>query len=138
MEYPTILLVEDNPDDQALARRAFKALDQSHRLAVVSDGLEALEFLRHESPAVVMLDMQMPRMGGLEVLKQIRSNTHTRWVPVVMFSSSDLVQDKLSAYRLGANSYVRKPQNYRKFERQIATLVEYWLHLNQTPNINES
>ncbi len=140
---PTILLVEDNPDDVELTRRA---LDESHvanRLDVVRDGVEALEYLFAEGeyagrdvsdlPTVVLLDLKLPRVDGLEVLRRIRAEERMRLLPVVVLTSSNEERDIIESYSLGANSYVRKPVDFEQFLEATKTLGLYWLVVNEPP-----
>ncbi len=142
-EDPTILLVEDNPDDIELTRRA---LDESHvanTLDVVRDGVEALEYLFAEGeyagrdvsdlPEVILLDLKLPRVDGLEVLRRIRADERTRLTPVVVLTSSNEEQDIIESYNLGANSYVRKPVDFEHFLQATKTLGLYWLVVNEPP-----
>ena len=138
-----ILLVEDNPDDEALTLRAFARSDIGYAVVVARDGVEALAYLfgtgsfagRDLSvlPAVILLDLKLPKVDGLEVLKRLRSDARTRLVPIVMFTSSDEDQDIANSYRFGANSYVRKPVVFEKFTAAIAQIGTYWLELNNGP-----
>lgn len=138
-----LLLVEDNVQDCKLALRAFRAADVDLAVDVVCDGVEALDYLfcenRHAdrkpcaSPAVVLLDIGLPRLSGLEVLARLRGDERTRWTPIVMLTSSDELSDVEASYRLGANGYVRKPVAAAEFNRAVAQLADYWLKLNQTP-----
>lgn len=139
----TILLVEDNPDDVDLTRRAFQRAGVTQPLAVVEDGVEALDFLfargAHSGragqplPALVLLDLKLPRMDGHEVLRQIRANTLTRFLPVVVLTSSDEQRDLVESYSEGCNSYVRKPVSYTEFVEAARQLGLYWLVLNRVP-----
>lgn len=143
MEGHSILVVEDNPDDQVLTVRALKSASESSPVIVLEDGQEALDFLfgedaRHpnkslDSLGVVLLDVKLPKVSGLEVLKSIRSSPLTDWLPVIMVTSSDEPADLLEAYRLGANSYITKPINYREFTEQMHLLARYWLLVNKVP-----
>lgn len=138
-----ILLVEDNPDDEALTVRALHKNKIANNLMVVRDGVEALEFLfctgaysernPKEMPEVVLLDLKLPKVDGLEVLRQIRANEHTRLLPVVILTSSKEEQDLITSYSLGANSYIRKPVDFSQFVEAIHQLGMYWLVLNETP-----
>jgi len=138
---PVILLIEDNPDDEELTRRAFKASKIATRLIVVRDGAEAIDFLfaagafagrgAEDDPCLVLLDLKLPKIGGLEVLKIMRANLETRSIPVVVLTSSTEEQDVLGSYGLGANSYVRKPVDFTKFAEAMRTLGHYWLILNE-------
>ena len=137
-----ILLVEDNPDDEALALRAFKLLNLSNKIIVARDGVEALDYLfatgphagaNLQSPAVVLLDLKLPRVDGLEVLRRIRENERTQILPVVILTSSREEQDIVQSYNLGANSYVRKPVDYTEFVQAVSKLGVFWLLLNELP-----
>lgn len=139
-----ILLAEDNPDDQALALRAFRKSNLTNEIIIVNDGVEALDYLFGTGiyagqspvlPAVALLDIKMPRMGGLEVLKEIRSNERTRFLPCVMVTSSREEQDIVKGYTLGVNSYVRKPVDFNEFLHAVQQLGLYWLLLNETPDL---
>lgn len=143
MDDRIILLVEDNPDDEALTLRAFKKSNISTRVVVARDGVEALDYLfatgshagREESamPTLVLLDLKLPKIDGLEVLKRMRENDKTRLVPVVILTSSREDQDLVKGYSLGANSYIRKPVDFDKFMGAILQLGLYWLLLNEIP-----
>lgn len=136
-----ILLVEDNPDDEALTIRALRKNNIGNRLAVVRDGAEALEFLfctgvyadrdAHDKPQVILLDLKLPKVDGLEVLRQLRANPSTRLLPVVILTSSKEEQDMIRGYSLGANSYVRKPVDFNEFVEAVRQLGLYWLVLNE-------
>lgn len=137
MNTKPILLVEDNSDDEALALRAFKKLNISNEILVARDGVEALDYLFAETcvlPAVVLLDLKLPRIDGLEVLRRIREHPTTRLIPVVVLTSSKEEQDIVQSYDLGANSYVRKPIDYNEFVKAVSQLGVYWLLLNEDPN----
>lgn len=139
-----ILLVEDNADDEALALRAFAKLNLSNKIVVARDGVEALDYLfatgphigrpDSHSPAVVLLDLKLPRVDGLEVLRRIRENSTTEILPVVILTSSKEEQDMIQGYNLGANSYVRKPVDYNEFVRAVSQLGVFWLLLNELPD----
>ena len=143
MEKKTILLVEDNPNDEVLAIRALKKNNIGNEVVVARDGVEALDFLfgrgKHagrdtgEMPQVVLLDLKLPKVDGLEVLRQLRADERTRHLPVVVLTSSDEERDMISSYDLGANSYVRKPVDFAEFVEATRQLGMYWLVLNQTP-----
>ncbi|VAX09172.1 response regulator receiver protein [hydrothermal vent metagenome] len=134
-----ILLVEDNPDDEALALRALKKGGFADELVVARDGVEALDFLldknkdRDDLPALVLLDINLPRLNGLEVLKQLRQNAMTQVLPVVMLTSSKEDDDVSSSYEYGCNSYIRKPVDFKKFSEMITLVERYWLRLNEVP-----
>ena len=138
-----ILLVEDNPDDEALTIRALKRNNIGNRLVVVRDGAEAIDFLfstgsykdrdQKDLPQVVLLDLKLPKVDGLEVLRRIRENESTKLLPVVILTSSKEEQDILKGYELGANSYVRKPVDFDQFVEAVRQLGLYWLVLNETP-----
>jgi two-component system response regulator len=135
-----ILLVEDNPDDVDLTIRAFEKSQLVHQMVVARDGLEALDYLFSEgsyagrrpelSPSVVLLDLNLPKLSGLEVLKRMRADERTRRVPVVILTSSKEEQDRLQSYNLGANSFVRKPVNSGDFLAAAHQLGIYWLDVN--------
>ena len=138
-----ILLVEDNPDDEELTLIAFKQSKIANEVVVVHDGVEALEYIFGASqssdnvvnklPQVMLLDLKLPRLGGLDVLKRIRSDPRTQLLPVVIFTSSSEEEDIIKSYRLGANSYVRKPVEFQSFADAIQQLGLYWLIINQSP-----
>jgi len=138
-----ILLVEDNPDDVALTLRAFKRSHLMNPITVVRDGVEALDFLfarnAHEErasqplPTLVILDLKLPKLDGLGVLRAVRADDRTRFLPVVILTSSQEEQDLVSGYTLGCNSYVRKPVDFAEFIDAAKVLGIYWLMLNQIP-----
>lgn len=137
----TLLLVEDNPDDEALVMRALRRSNLADRVHIVRDGAEALDFLLgtgqyasrdvSEQPTVVFLDIDLPKLNGLEVLKRVRESKCTRYVPVVLFSSSRQEEHVLTGYELGANSFVTKPVDYEHFLETMTNLGSYWLVLNE-------
>lgn len=139
-----ILLVEDNPDDAELTVRAFRRSNLANELDVVRDGAEALAYLFGEGeyatrdlrdqPQVVLLDLKLPKVSGIEVLRRIRNNPRTALVPVVILTSSDEEEDVLQSYRLGANSYLRKPVDFHRFVDAVQNLGLYWLVLNRGPS----
>jgi two-component system response regulator len=143
MKKRPILLAEDNPDDQQLALRAFRKSNLSNEIIVVKDGVEALDYLfgRGEFagdeppplPAVALLDLKMPRKDGLDVLQEIRAHERTRYLPVVLLTSSKEEQDIIEGYRHGVNSYVRKPVDFEEFLKAVQSLGLYWLILNEVP-----
>lgn len=143
MNKKTILLVEDNQDDIELAIRAFKKNNIANNIDVVKDGEEALDYLFQKGkyshltvedyPELVLLDLKLPKVGGLEVLKKIRENKNTSLTPVVILTSSREEQDLISGYKLGANSYIRKPVDFNQFIEAIKQLGLYWLVLNEPP-----
>lgn len=143
MDILPILLVEDSPDDEALALRAFKKSNIANEVVVAHDGVEALEYLFAKGahadrdpnalPAVILLDLKLPRVDGLEVLRQVRANERTRLVPVVILTSSREEQDLVAGYRLGINSYIRKPVDFDQFAEVVRQLGLYWLVLNEPP-----
>ena len=135
-ERRTLLLVEDNPDDEALTLRAFRKHNLSNEVMVAHDGVEALEMLHggnHPLPQVVLLDLKLPRLDGLEVLKRLRGDERTKHLPVVVLTSSQEERDLVESYRLGANSYVRKPVDFAEFVDAVGHLGLYWLVLNRLP-----
>jgi two-component system response regulator len=134
-----ILLVEDNPDDEALTLRAFGRNHIRNPVHVVRDGVQALDYLLgpeargRDLPAVILLDLKLPKVDGLEVLRRIRDDARTRLVPVVILTSSREEQDLLAGYQLGANSYIRKPVDFARFVDAVRQLGVYWLLLNERP-----
>lgn len=143
MKGKIILLVEDNPDDELLALRALRKNGVANEVVVARDGVEALDYLFatgeyagrdiEDTPQLVLLDLKLPRVDGLEVLRRLRSDERTRLVPVVILTSSKERQDMLDGYGLGANSYVRKPVNFERFVEAVEQLKLYWLVLNESP-----
>ncbi len=141
--HKAILLVEDNEDDATLTLRAFKRSHVMNTIAVARDGIEALDFLFARGayaerahlplPTLVILDLKLPKLDGLAVLKAIRGDERTRLLPVVILTSSKEEQDLISGYSLGANSYVRKPVDFAEFLEAVKVLGIYWLMMNQTP-----
>ena len=136
-----ILLVEDNPDDVALTLRALKSNNITNDVVVAQDGVQALDYLfgsggkpaLEDLPAVVLLDLKLPKVSGLEVLERIRADDRTHVLPVVILTSSDEEQDLLTGYKLGANSYVRKPVDFVEFTQAAKQLGLYWLLMNRAP-----
>jgi two-component system response regulator len=143
MEDKLILLVEDNPDDQALTLRALKKNNIKNRVVIRQDGPEALDFLLcqgadagrdpRDMPQVILLDLKLPKIDGLEVLRRIRSDERTRLLPVVILTSSKEEQDMIRGYGYGANSYIRKPVDFNQFLEAVNQLGLYWLVLNEPP-----
>jgi two-component system, response regulator len=140
---PEILLIEDNPLDADLTIRALRKADFQNNILRLENGVEALDFLFHrgrfatsgltEYPRVILLDVKLPLVGGLEVLQEIRSHKETQKIPVVMMTSSREEADIRNAYHFGANSYVVKPLSYESFQEAVSQLGTYWLRLNQPP-----
>ncbi|MCX7045670.1 MAG: response regulator [Candidatus Sumerlaeota bacterium] len=142
-----ILLVEDNPDDEVLAMRALKKSDRAQDVIVAHDGLEALKYLCGDSasgeppkplPQVVLLDIKLPKIDGLETLRRIRSHERTHLLPVVILTSSHEDRDRLECYRIGANSYIRKPVDFVQFTEAVRQIGVYWLSLNEAPPLERS
>jgi two-component system response regulator len=143
MEEKIILLVEDSLDDVELTLRALAKNNISNRVVVVRDGEEALDYLMGKGPysenkprvlpVVILLDLKLPKIDGLEVLAKLRQNEKTQYIPVVILTTSKEEQDLLSGYRLGANSYIRKPVDFQQFTEAIKQLGLYWLVLNEPP-----
>ena len=129
-----VLLVEDNPDDEQLILRAFKGVGLEGRIDVAHDGRQALDYLMNSAipPRLILLDLKLPRLGGLEVLQALRLDNRTRLVPVVVFTSSIEPSDVLTSYDLGANSYIRKPVDYRELTNVIKSVANYWVGLNES------
>jgi len=144
MEQKIILLVEDNPDDADLTLRALKKNGVQNQVVVTRDGAEALDYLfgtgayvgrdTSQEPVLILLDLKLPKIDGLEVLKRIRSNERTRLLPVVILTCSDEEQDMVESYKNGANSYIRKPVDFSQFADAVRQLKLYWLLLNKTPH----
>ena len=132
-----ILLVEDNPDDEKLTLRALQKNKISNEVVVARDGVEALDYLlgngAHDLPQVVLLDLKLPKVDGLEVLRRLRAHERTKLLPVVILTSSNEEQDRIAGYGLGANSYVRKPVDFNQFMEAARQLGLYWLVLNEPP-----
>jgi two-component system response regulator len=141
MSDKVILLVEDNPDDEALTLRALKKNNIQNDVVVARDGVEALDYLfgtgKHAgrdtsvTPSVTLLDLKLPKIDGLEVLKKIRADERTKFMPVVILTSSKEEQDLINGYKLGANSYIRKPVDFSQFIEAVRQLGLYWLLLNE-------
>lgn len=136
---PVILLVEDNADDEALTLRALRRHNLQNGIVVVRDGQEALDCLLGDAsspparPALILLDLKLPKVDGLEVLRRIRGNARTKLLPVVILTSSREARDVLNGYTLGCNSYLRKPVDFLEFVEAIRQLKIYWLALNEPP-----
>ena len=145
MKEKIILLVEDNPDDITLTLRALKKNNIVNEVVVAKDGVEALDYLfgtgmyegRDTSvmPIVTLLDLKLPRIDGLEVLKRVRENERTKLIPIVILTSSKEENDLINGYRLGANSYIRKPVDFNQFSEAIRELGLYWILLNESPPV---
>jgi two-component system response regulator len=145
MAISSILLVEDNPDDEALTLRAFRKNNVTNEVVVARDGAEALEYLFGTGsytncdvtmmPQIVILDLKLPKIDGLEVLRRMREAPQTKLLPVVILTSSNEERDLLAGYGLGANSYVRKPVDFAEFVDAVRQLGLYWLLLNERPPI---
>ena len=140
----SILLVEDNPDDEVLTLRALKKNNLTNDVVVARDGVEALDYLfatgahagrnAKDLPTIVLLDLKLPKLDGLEVLKRLRANENTRMLPVIVLTSSREQQDLVSSYSFGANSYIRKPVDFDQFVTAVSQLGLYWLVLNELPD----
>lgn len=142
-DYIEIILVEDNPHEAELAIRTLKKHNLANKLFHIDDGEEALDFIfsrgKYESrtnipqPRLILLDIKLPRVDGLEILRQIKANPTTRMIPVVMLTASKEERDVIESYQLGVNSYLVKPVNFESFTKAVAELGFYWLLLNQSP-----
>ena len=143
MKKKTILLVEDNPDDVELTLRALKKYNVSNEISVARDGAEALDYLFATGsyaerdvtnmPAVILLDLKLPKVDGLEVLQRMRADERTKLIPVVVLTSSKEERDMVNSYKLGANSYVQKPVDFNQFIEAAQQLGLYWLVINEPP-----
>jgi len=143
MDKKLILLVEDNPDDEALTLRALKKNRIAHDIVVTRDGVEALDYLfaegQHanrntdENPQLILLDLKLPKLNGLEVLQRIREDERTRLIPTVILTTSDEEKDRIESYSRHANSFVRKPVDFSDFTEAIRQIGEYWLVINEPP-----
>ena len=140
-----LLLVEDNPDDEELTLLAFEQSQIAHEVIVARDGVEALDYLfgtgiyadrdMSTMPALILLDLQLPRINGLEVLQRLRSDKRTKLLPVVILTTSNEQQDLINSYNVGCNSYLRKPVDYNQFVTAVQQLGMYWLLLNEPPPV---
>lgn len=138
-----VLLIEDNPDDIELTLRAFKKNNIANEIIVKSDGAEALDYFfgkdgialkdKEEFPILILLDLRLPKIEGIEVLKKLRGDERTKLIPVVILTSSKEPSDLLSCYRLGCNSYIRKPVDFTQFQDMVKQLGFYWLIMNEVP-----
>lgn len=143
MKDRSILLIEDNSTDEALMMRALEKCGIRYPVVIARDGLEAIQYLyatgRYEfrdpadMPAIVLIDLNLPRMDGFEVLRRMRADYRTKLIPAAIFTSSLEEQDLINGYSLGANSYVRKPIEFSRFTKVVEQLLHYWLHLNEPP-----
>jgi two-component system, response regulator len=143
MEPRTILLIEDNPDDEELTRRALKEANIANEIIVARNGLEALDFLFGAGadadrelarlPQLILLDLKLPKLSGLQVLERLRTDPRTKLIPVVVLTTSSEEEDVLASYQLGANSYVRKPVDFEQFTDAIRHVGLYWLLINLSP-----
>ncbi len=143
----TILLVEDNPDDVELTMRAFRKNNIANDVVVARDGEEALDYLfgngahadrdTSDTPRLILLDLKLPKLDGLQVLERLRADERTRLTPVVILTSSKEEQDLISGYKSGANSYVRKPVDFNKFVEAVRHIGLYWLLINEPPTLHE-
>jgi CheY-like chemotaxis protein len=142
-----LLLVEDNPQDLELALRALRKANLSNRIHVARDGAEALEFVFCEGPhsarritdcpKVILLDLKLPKIEGLEVLKRIKGDPRTKMIPIVVLTSSKEQTDVIESYKLGVNSYIVKPVNFERFAEAVRNLGLYWVLLNQPPKVSD-
>lgn len=138
-----ILLVEDNPDDEELTTRSLRKANISNKIVIAHDGVEALDFLfpaqapgehdKRNLPALILLDLKLPKLNGIDVLKQLRSKPETALIPVVILTSSSEDEDMLQSYQSGANSYVRKPVDFTEFADAVTQLGIYWMLHNEQP-----
>ena len=143
MDKATILLIEDNPDDVELTLHAFQKNHMANDIVVATDGAEGLDYLfgtgkyagrdAEEPPALILLDLQLPKIGGLEVLRRVREDERTKRIPVVILTTSDEEEDIVNGYNGGANSYLRKPVDFAEFMNAVKQLEMYWMVLNTPP-----
>lgn len=152
MPHKTVLLVENNPDEEELLSLALEKSEIPLELVVVRDGIEAIDYLlgkeqfanchTHQSPALILLDLNLPKIDGLEVLRRLRADRRTQHLPIVMMAASKDPQDILYSYSYGCNSYLRKPVNFSEYQTLVKNLVVYWLQCNETSfqekNLDES
>ena len=147
MNDKTILLVEDNPDDMELTLRAFKKSRILNQVVVARDGVEALDYLfatgayagrDTSTPQIILLDLKLPKIDGLEVLRRLRTDDRTKLLPVIVLTSSSEAQDLVNSYELGANSYIRKPVDFDQFLEAVQQLGLYWLLLNEAPPVRKT
>jgi two-component system response regulator len=148
MDKRAILVVEDNPTDEALLLRALKKAGITNPIVLLKDGLEAIQYLfglgrfefrdPNDLPAIVLIDLNLPKVDGLDVLRRMRADYRTKLLPVAIFTSSVEEQDLINGYSLGANSYVRKPTEFTKFAKVVEQLVGYWIYLNEPPPPGET
>jgi CheY-like chemotaxis protein len=144
MNHSYVLLVEDNPDDIELTKRAFQKNNISINLVITHDGIETLDYLfgrgkykgrdTNDIPKFILLDLKMPKINGLEVLKQLRENDTTKYIPIIILTSSQDKKDIINGYELGANSYIIKPIDFVKFHQVVQQIASYWLVLNEQPS----
>lgn len=128
-----MLIVEDNPDDERLATRAFRRMERTERYEVARDGEEAIQILKSaDVPALVLLDLKLPRLSGFEVLTNMRDDERLRTVPVVILTSSDEKTDLAACYELGCNAFVRKPVDYEQYNADLKMTLDFWLSVNMT------
>ena len=136
-----ILLVEDNPDDIELTLKAFEKHNLANDIIVARDGEEALDILFHrdkesageQTPDLILLDLKLPKVDGMEVLRQVKNNSGTKFIPVIILTSSKEEKDLVESYRLGVNSYIQKPVNFEKFAEVVKQVGLYWLLINELP-----
>ncbi len=143
MDQATILLIEDNPDDVELTLHAFKKNHMANDVVVAGDGAEALDYLfgtgkyagrnADDAPALILLDLQLPKIGGLDVLRKVREDERTKRIPVVILTTSDEEDDVVNGYDRGCNSYLRKPVDFNEFMNSVKQLEVYWMVLNTAP-----
>jgi len=146
MQEKIILLVEDNADDEELTIRTLQKNHLKNKIIVVRDGVEALDYLfgtgKYQDrdlsvvPVLIMLDIKLPKLSGLEVLRKIKADSRTNLIPVVILTSSDEERDLVESYKLGANSYVRKPVDFAEFQKSVRQLALYWVLLNEAPEVH--